>query len=84
MNMLNLNNLLWIYHTYQLYKRTDYTTWQFEQSVRFSQFPFGEQIPRVEYPNILPVIRQTFEQAVIKRVVGTSDRPIACLLWWFR
>ena len=69
-----------VYYTYRLYNRTDYTTWQFEQSVRFSQFPFDEQFSRVEYPNILPVIRQTFEQAVIKRVVGTSDRPIACLL----
>ena len=68
-----------VYHTYRLYNRSS-PIWQFEQSVRFSQFPFSEQFPRVEYPNVLPAIRQKFEQAIIKRVVGTSDRPIACLL----
>ena len=68
-----------VYHTYRLYNSSA-PTWQLEQSVRFSQFPFGEQFPRVEYPNILPAIRDKFEQAVIKRVIGTSDRPIACLL----
>lgn len=68
-----------VYHVYSLYNSSS-PTWQFELSVRFSQFSFGEQFPRIEYPNILPIIRQKFEQAVIKRVIGTSDRPIACLL----
>ena len=68
-----------VYHTYQLYNKSE-PTWHFEQSIRFSQFPFDKHFPHMEYPNILPVIRQKFEQAVIKRIVGTTDRPIACLL----
>ena len=68
-----------VYNIYGLYNSST-PTWQFEKSVRFSQFLFGEQFSIVEYPNILPIIRDKFEQAVLKRVIGTSDRPIACLL----
>ena len=64
------------YSIYKLYN----STWHLENSLQFTNFPFGEQFPNIEYPNILFSIREKFEQAVVKRIVGTSDRPIACLL----
>ena len=53
--------------------------WYIKDVTRYSTpgFLIMKQVP---YNDILAMIKNKFIEAVIKRVVGTTDRPVACLL----
>ena len=58
----------------------DNDDWCFHDSRKYSCFGFYTMPTSTEYNTILKMIRENFINAVKKRVVGTTDRPIACLL----
>ena len=53
--------------------------WEYCYKKMFSCKPFVSNYFN-DYNQVLSLIKSTFEDAVKKRVCGTSDRPIACLL----
>tara|TARA_B100000963_G_scaffold309187_1_gene285029 strand:- start:2053 stop:3747 length:1695 start_codon:yes stop_codon:yes gene_type:complete len=63
------------YSSYSLHEGS----WHFMKSDRFSTHGFLEH--RISnYDNLLQEIHERLVNAVKKRVVGTTDRPVACLL----
>jgi len=54
--------------------------WTISSEKTYSVPGFQVISPDIVYDEILPLVRQQFIQAVRKRVIGTTERPIACLL----
>ena len=54
--------------------------WKIYEHNKYTVPGFQVISPDIVYEEILPLVRQQFIQAVRKRVIGTTERPIACLL----
>ena len=60
------------------YAQTSSRRWNLLSEFFFYEFPFSQ--PIINTSDATRKIKNTLEHAVQKRVVGTTDRPIACLL----
>lgn len=59
-------------------------TWNHCKEIQYSSMGFLSLYPKITQHNplssLLPMIKSKFIESVAKRIVGTADRPIACLL----
>jgi len=71
--------------TYLLFNKYIDTEWELVKDVKYHNFTFNKDMLNIDYNqnymnNIYCNIVEKLNNAVKKRVVGTTDRPIACLL----
>lgn len=59
-------------------------SWNHCKEMQYTSMGFLPLYPTMDHPNtlssLLPLIKSKFIESVSKRIVGTADRPIACLL----
>ncbi len=65
--------------TFICYKLED-NNWNYCYKYNYFSLPFYKSVYNENNDMLLDKIKYYFEKAVVKRILGTSDRPIACLL----